>query len=293
MERHLADVAASTEGAALNILTRLQTVDGRIGELMSFLSQSASSERVIEVIHTSEAQMEEIRVLLDSFLKNRDHDSGSDEIRRLSHSLAGMVQNVRDIARQTNMLSLNATIEAARAEEAGHGFAVVAREVKELSRLSDRTALDIAAGIGELERAIQDQIEKERRGLQAVADTIGGMTDTLEKLIAHQRDTLAKVQQESEAIAGPIVELIGSIQFQDITRQQLSHVSASLQALEQALTSVETVLDDIRADLDRHLPDRSEADTAFERYVMDRQRNIHYDGLGQHTQSAAAAIELF
>jgi methyl-accepting chemotaxis protein len=298
MEGHLKDVAAGTEEAALRILTQLQAVDARIGDLLSFLGQSASSERVVEVILESEAMMAENRRLLADFMRQRQQVASHaemDEVRQRSRALSRQVQGVRDIARQTNMLSLNATIEAARAGEAGLGFAVVAQEVKALSRQSDKTAQDIAAGISELETAIDSRIDRERAGLQSIADNVSGLTEILEKLIAHQRDTLAKVQQESETIAQPIVELMGSIQFQDITRQQLDHVGSSLRALGGYLGGLEQGVGTLGQDLEQQLSRELDLDAAFGRYVMSRQRAVHNQSIGANDQDAigAPAVELF
>ena len=56
-----------------------------------------------------------------------------------------MTETIKMIALQTNLLALNATIEATSAGEAGHGFAVVAHEIKELANQSAKAAEDIAA----------------------------------------------------------------------------------------------------------------------------------------------------
>ena len=62
------------------------------------------------------------------------------------------------------------------------------------------------------------------------------MSDDLKTLIGHQRDTLSKVESENESISHTLIDAIGSIQFQDIIRQQL----------EQLISMAEMVSDHMR-----------------------------------------------
>lgn len=59
--------------------------------------------------------------------------------------IGNIVDLMREIAAQTQLLSLNASIEAARAGEAGQGFAVVAGEVKKLANQYEQSAQTVAA----------------------------------------------------------------------------------------------------------------------------------------------------
>ena len=302
----VANVSAETEGAALDILTRLNEIDRLIQDMIAFLNHAGGSDMMVDLIDRTEARLAANRRLLEEFRAGRDEVAVESqerlgEVQGMVAELNRVVGQVRTISKQTNMLAFNAAIEAARAGQFGKGFAVVASEVKQLSRDSDKAALDIQQGILRLQSAISASMETivhkrldtERKGFEVITASMSELSENLDRIMAHQRDVLVKIQESSEMIAHPIMALIGSIQFQDITRQELQHVSRGIEFVAGHSGQLRAVLEDFERDRDLESTEAAIAEL-MAHYVMSQQRNIHSVAIGSgDLEEKGSLVQLF
>ncbi|MTJ79419.1 MAG: chemotaxis protein [Telmatospirillum sp.] len=241
-------VMSAAETNAQGQMAHLQTIQQGLDNLLGFIHATDADRQVSQIIEQSENQLQHSRSLLQRFNEERGVDA--DAVQRamvrmdgVVRTLAGMLQTVRGIARQTRMLALNANIEAVRAGAAGQGFAVVALEVKGLSQRSDQIAIEIGAGIAELEKTVQESLgtvmahrtEREESGFTLIADAVSDLSENMQKLISHQRETLVKVQRENERLGDPIIQMIGAIQYHDVVKRRLDTIASCCQGLSEAV----------------------------------------------------------
>ncbi|KAI5912782.1 methyl-accepting chemotaxis protein [Thauera sp. 2A1] len=312
MRKQLESVVEQTEKAAFDISERLQTIDSVVGRLNAFVA--ARSDEQAEMAHDSEARIarnQQIIGEMQGYIDSRIREALADEERVAqvvaeARSLESLTKLIKDIAAQTNLLALNAAIEAARAGEAGRGFAVVADEVRKLSAETEKAVLSINQGILGVASTIETQLqqklsttdlETERAALGQFAEQLAELGRSYEDILHTQSSAMETVRASSEELAAMFMDALASVQFQDVTRQQIEHTGDALRRLDEHLGILAARLEHGDQPDAAYTPMAQHLDEIYARYVMEQQRATHHDAVGRPGAVAAgnagARIELF
>lgn len=166
-------------------LERKETLLAAAGQLSkSAGALSASTQSIL-------AQAEELAAS-GSFLKNLATQANK-EVSETDN----VVDFIKNVAKQTNLLGLNAAIEAARVGEQGRGFGVVADEVRKLAIDSAGSASQITATLGKINQSIQ-KIVVEIEQVDSVSQHQAG---TIQQLTAHTQQLTAMSEQLAKLAA--------------------------------------------------------------------------------------------
>ena len=260
----------------------LDAVNGLSSSFTLLAQQSAEQESIVKQLidvlgdgnkgeESSKASfVEETRVILEYFVANVTEVSRGgmtmvytvDDIEKQMDDVNKLLGDIGNIADQTNLLALNAAIEAARAGEAGRGFAVVADEVRSLSKNSN--------GLNDKIRAV---VEKSKTNIAKAKELVGEIAsrdmsvamqhkvrvDEMLNNLAEQNifvdSKLSDIKYVTMKVEEGVSTAVRSLQFEDIARQLCDQVNEHVGLLNgnistsrsdlSALTSSTRSIDDV------------------------------------------------
>ncbi len=258
MGERLQEQAENNESIAADISEHLTSMSASISDLLKSINNGAAAQEKIgnskeamraitekqtEVISTSSAAAEEITAQVNSIANSAEQkqsvidelvevsERGTDtlhemattlrSVSRSSENIIEIITVIEQIADRTNMLAMNAAIEAAHAGEFGHGFAVVAEEIRKLAEESNDNSRMIRSTLEESSTLINQSVLSSEKMGAVYGNIIMKITDVRNALL----EIVSGMQELKEGQA-QIEEAVG--QITDVNRE----VTGSLSGME-------------------------------------------------------------
>jgi len=180
-------------------LVRQQQAESEAAKLAYNISQQTdeSARHGAKVIRET---VDVVRGIADELSRAAE---GITAVSQQSEMISSIVQVIRGIAEQTNLLALNAAIEAARAGEQGRGFAVVADEVRNLAARTSQATVEIVEVVKrnhELAQVSVDSMQASRHKVDQGVNLVNQAGDVIEEIQNGARQVVDAVRQFADAL---------------------------------------------------------------------------------------------
>jgi len=204
------------------VATAIEEMSASINEVAKNATDMATAAQTAQS-SSSEANGKLTQTIDDLNKLDTEMSKASDvvlDLEKDSYEIGSVLEVIRGIADQTNLLSLNAAIEAARAGEQGRGFAVVADEVRNLASKTQESTENIENMISKLQSASKDAVNVMNTSRDVCKHTINNAHTTAEVIavvdteivsITEMTEMIATAVEEQSCVAGEISQNITAI----------------------------------------------------------------------------------